>query len=83
MKLKETTVIQTQRTKQSGGSAAEVLGIVIPPGHSPKNSDHGFALYQRGNAVKIQGISVLPTRKPRPLSRFPGLSLSRFAARRN
>ena len=43
----------------------------------------GFALDPRGKEVKIQGVSVLPTRKPRWLYRLPVVTPPRLAERRN
>jgi hypothetical protein len=49
---------------------ASELGIVPHRRHSlKKDSGQDFALNPRGKDVKLQGVSVLPTRKPRPLYR--------------
>ena len=47
------------------------LGIVRHRRRGLKKFDQGFALDPRGKEVKIQGVSVLPTRKPRSLIRSP------------
>jgi hypothetical protein len=41
--------------------------------HVPK-FDQGFALDPRGKEVKIQGVSVLPTRKPKLMIRKPAVT---------
>ena len=48
-----------------------------------KKFDQGFALDPRGKEVKIQGVSVLPTRKPKWLPRSSVVYPTRPAERRN
>jgi hypothetical protein len=66
------------RLDRSGGA----LGIIRHRRHGLKVSDKGFALAPRGKEVKIQGVSVLPTRKPRLLFLITVVSQRRLAERR-
>ena len=61
---------------------ARAFGIVRHRNHTRKKLDQGFALDPRGKEVKIQGVSVLPSRKPILPLRLPVVLPLRVAERR-
>lgn len=57
--------------------------LSVIPEQCLKKLDEGFALDPRGKEVKIQGLSVRPTRKPKPLPRKSVVPPLRLAERRS
>jgi len=73
----------TKQTRRRLDRRDGALGIVSHRRHDLKKFRAGLPPGPRGKEVKLQGVSVLPTRKPTLLLRSPRATPLRSAARRS